>query len=216
MRIHFGEFDLDRETRQLFRGDEELHLVPKAFDFLDFLLSQKPRVVSRERIRDRLWPGTFVSESTLATVVNEVRAALGDDPKRPRFIRTLRGHGYAFFGETVSGGPEAARSARRSVSLRLVLDDREVALHEGENLLGREEDGVLWIDAPTVSRRHARIVVKEDSAVLEDLGSKNGTHLKGVRLTAPVPLADGDEIWLGQVPLTFRVLAAGGPTRTAR
>ena len=216
MRITFGEFALDRETRQLFRGDEELHLVPKAFDFLDYLLSQKPRIVSRERIRGRLWPGTFVSESTLATVVNEVRAALGDDPKRPRFIRTVRGHGYAFFGETVAGASEAPRSARRSVSLRLVLDDREVALHEGENLLGREEDGVLWIDAPTVSRRHARIVVTAGSAVLEDLGSKNGTHLQGVRLTAPVTLADGDEIWLGQVPLTFRVLAAGGPTRTAR
>jgi DNA-binding winged helix-turn-helix (wHTH) protein len=216
MRIHFGEFALDRDTRQLFRGDEELHLGPKAFDFLDFLLSQKPRVVPRERIRDRLWPGTFISESTLATVVNEVRAALGDDPKRPRFIRTVRGHGYAFFGETVSGVSEAPRSPRRGVSFRLVLDDREVALHEGENLLGREEEGVLWIDAPTVSRRHARIVVAGGSAVLEDLGSKNGTHLKGVRLTAPVPLADGDEIWLGQVPLTFRVLAAGGPTRTAR
>ena len=50
--------------------------------------------------------------------------------------------------------------------------------------------------------------------MLEDLGSKNGTHLKGARLTAPVVLTDGDEIWLGQVPLTFRVLAAG-PTRTA-
>lgn len=216
MRIHFGEFALDRETRQLFRGDEELHLKPKAFDFLDFLLSQKPRVVPRERIRDRLWPGTFVSESTLATVVNEVRAALGDDPKRPRFIRTLRGHGYAFFAETLSGGAEAPCLPRRSVSLRLVLDDREVALHEGENRLGREEDGVLWIDAPTVSRRHARIVVTGGHAVLEDLGSKNGTHLKGVKVTAPVPLADGDEIWLGQVPMTFRVLAAGGPTRTAR
>jgi len=216
MRIHFGEFALDRETRQLFQRDEELHLKPKAFDFLDFLLSQKPRVVSRERIRDRLWPGTYISESTLATVVTEVRAALGEDPKRPRFIRTLRGHGYAFFGETASGASEAPRSARRAVSFRLVLDDREVALREGENLLGREEDGVLWIDAPTVSRRHARIVVAGGSAVLEDLGSKNGTHLKGVRLTAPVPLADGDEIWLGQVPLTFRVLAAGGPTRTAR
>jgi DNA-binding winged helix-turn-helix (wHTH) protein len=215
MRIHFGEFALDRETRQLFRGDEELHLVPKAFDFLDYLLSQKPRVVPRERIRCRLWPGTFVSESTLATVVNEVRAALGDDPKRPRFIRTVRGHGYAFFGETVFDASEPPSSARRSVSLRLVMDEREVALHEGENLLGREEDAVLWIDAPTVSRRHARIVVRDGSAVLEDIGSKNGTRLRGVKLTAPVTLADGDEIWLGQVPLTFRVLAAGGPTRTA-
>ena len=216
MRIHFGEFALDRDTRQLFRGDEELHVGPKAFDFLDFLLSQMPRVVSRERIRDRLWPGTFISESTLATVVNEVRAALGDDPKRPRFIRTVRGHGYAFCGETVAPVPEAPASPRRRISLRLVLDDREVALHEGENLLGRVEDGVVWLDAPTVSRRHARIVVSGDSAVLEDLGSKNGTRLKGARLSAPVTLADGDEIWLGEVPLTFRVLAAGGPTRTAR
>ncbi len=216
MRIHFGEFALDRDTRQLLRGDEELHVGPKGFDFLDFLLSQKPRVVSRERIRDRLWPGTFISESTLATVVNEVRAALGDDPKRPRFIRTVRGHGYAFRGQTVAPAPEAPLSPRRGVSLRLVLDDREVALHEGENLLGRVEDGVVWIDAPTVSRRHARIVVSGDSAVLEDLGSKNGTRLKGVRLAAPVTLADGDEIWLGEIPLTFRVLAAGGPTRTAR
>lgn len=59
-------------------------------------------------------------------------------------------------------------------------------------------------------------MVSEEGVLLEDLGSKNGTHVKGVRLTGPVPLADGDEIWLGQVPLTFRVLAAGGPTRTAR
>lgn len=214
MRIHFGEFALDRDTRQLFRGDEEVHLVPKAFDFLEFLLSQKPRAVPRERIRDRLWPGTFVSESTLATIVSEVRAALGDDPKRPRFIRTLRGHGYAFVGETALGVAGAPRSPR-GVSLRLVTDEREVALREGENLLGREADAVLWIDAPTVSRRHARIVVTGESAVLEDLGSKNGTRLRGARLTEPVALSDGDEIWLGQVPLTFRVLAAGAPTRTA-
>jgi DNA-binding winged helix-turn-helix (wHTH) protein len=216
MRIHFGEFALDRDTRQLFRGSDERHVGPKAFDFLDFLVSQRPRVVSRERIRDRLWPGTFISESTLATVVNEVRAALGDDPKRPHFIRTVRGHGYAFRAEAVAAAPEPAPSPRRGTCLRLVLDDREVTLHEGENLLGRVESGVVWLDAPTVSRRHARIVVSGDSAVLEDLGSKNGTRLKGVRLLAPVTLADGDEIWLGEVPLTFRVFAAGGPTRTAR
>jgi pSer/pThr/pTyr-binding forkhead associated (FHA) protein len=69
-------------------------------------------------------------------------------------------------------------------------------MHFGEFDLDRETRRVLWIDAPTVSRRHARIVVTEGTAVLEDLGSKNGTHLNGVRLTAPVTLADGDEIWL--------------------
>ena len=216
MRIHFGEFVLDRDTRQLLRGERELHVGPKAFDFLDFLISQKPRVVSRARIRDRLWPGTFISESTLATVVNEVRAALGDDPKQPRFIRTVRGHGYAFQAEASAAAPDAPPSPRRGTSFHLVLEDREVTLHEGENLLGRVEDGVVWLDAPTVSRRHARIVVADGGAVLEDLGSKNGTFLKGRRLTAPVSLSDGDVIVLGQLPVTFRALAAGGPTRTAR
>ena len=216
MRLHFGEFVLDRDTRQLVRGDRELHLGAKAFDFLDFLITQTPRVVSRARIRDRLWPGTFISESTLATVVNEVRAALGDDPKKPRFIRTVRGHGYAFQGEASATPPDPPPSPHRGPSFHLVLEDREATLHEGENLLGRVENGVLWLDAPTVSRRHARIVVSGDEAVLEDLGSKNGTFLKGKKLSAPVELSDGDVIWLGQVPVTFRVLAAGGPTRTAR
>jgi DNA-binding winged helix-turn-helix (wHTH) protein len=216
MRIHFGEFVLDRDTRQLVRGDLELHLGAKAFDFLDFLIAQTPRVVSRARIRDRLWPGTFISESTLATVVNEVRAALGDDPKQPRFIRTVRGHGYAFHGEVSAAVPGAPPSPHPGVSFHLVLEDREATLREGENLLGRVENGVLWLDAPTVSRRHARVVVAGGEAFLEDLGSKNGTFLKGKKLSAPVALSDGDVIWLGQVAVTFRVLSAGGPTRTAR
>lgn len=216
MRIHFGEFVLDRDTRQLVRADQELHLGAKAFDFLDFLVAQSPRVVTRARIRDRLWPDTFISESTLATVVNEVRAALGDAPKQPRFIRTVRGHGYAFHGEISAAAPGAPPPTHTGASFHLVLEDREATLREGENLLGRVENGVLWLDAPTVSRRHARVVVAGGEAVLEDLGSKNGTFLKGKKLSAPVALSDGDVIWLGQVAVTFRVLAAGGPTRTAR
>jgi pSer/pThr/pTyr-binding forkhead associated (FHA) protein len=57
-----------------------------------------------------------------------------------------------------------------------------------------------------VSRRHARIVVAGGQATLEDLGSKNGTFLRGKRLTSPAVLSDGDEILLGRVPMTFRVL----------
>ena len=215
MRIHFGEFALDRDTRQLVRGDEELHLGPKAFDFLDFLISPDAAGRLAGAIRDRLWPGTFISESTLATVVNEVRAALGttrDAPLHP----DRPGPRIRVSGETSSAAADAPPSPRRGASFHLVLEDREVTLHEGENLLGRVEDGVLWLDGPMVSRRHARVVVAGGDAVLEDLGSKNGTFLKGERLSAPVSLSDGDVIWLGQVAVTFRVLAAGGPTRTAR
>ena len=65
-----------------------------------------------------------------------------------------------------------------------------------------------------MSRRHARIVVGEGGATLEDLGSKNGTFRRGVRIEAPVPLADEDEFRLGQVSLTLRVLPIDAATRT--
>ncbi len=68
------------------------------------------------------------------------------------------------------------------------------------------DEGVAWFESPTVSRRHARIVVEGGKATLEDLGSKNGTFLRGERISSPRPLVDGDEILLGRVHMTFRVL----------
>jgi hypothetical protein len=79
MSLRFGDFVLDPGPRQLRRGEEERHFGPKAFELLELLLRQRPNVVTKEAIHDRLWPGTFVSASTLATVVGEVRSALDDD-----------------------------------------------------------------------------------------------------------------------------------------
>src|SRR5215468_8587554 len=85
MRVYFGDLAIDRDARQLLRGEQEVHLGPKAYDLLDLLLRHRPQVVAKEKIRDRLWPSTFVSESTLLTVVTDLRTALEDDPRRPRF-----------------------------------------------------------------------------------------------------------------------------------
>jgi pSer/pThr/pTyr-binding forkhead associated (FHA) protein len=68
------------------------------------------------------------------------------------------------------------------------------------------DEGIIWFESPTVSRRHARILVAGAAATLEDLGSKNGTFLGGRRLDSPSPVSDGDEIRLGRVRMTFRVL----------
>ena len=68
-RVRFGDFVLDRGTRQLRRGDAERHLGGKAFELLELLLERRPNVVAKQGIRDHLWPGTFVADSTLATVV---------------------------------------------------------------------------------------------------------------------------------------------------
>ncbi len=206
MVVRFDEFAVDFGSRQLRRGVEPVHLGPKAFELLELLLRSRPRVLSKAHLRDELWPRTFVSESNLTSVVTELRSALGDDARRPRFIRTVYGFGYAF-----SGAAEESPDTRRPVAapgdrLRLFLDDREIALREGENLMGRLDEGVAWFESPTVSRRHARIMVREGRATLEDLGSKNGTFLRGQRLASPSALADGDEIRLGRVRMTFRVL----------
>jgi DNA-binding winged helix-turn-helix (wHTH) protein len=211
MRVTFGDFVLDRGARQLRQGGEERRLGPKAFELLELLLSQRPNVVDRARIRDRLWPGTFVSESTLATVVAEVRAALDEDPKRPLFLRTVHGVGFAFCGQATESGPRTP--AGRTI-YRLVLEDREIVLHPGENVLGRDEEGVVWLESPGVSRRHARIVVEGGAVVLEDLASKNGTFVRGERISAPTPLVDGDVFRVGRITMTLRAGQADQPTRT--
>ncbi len=169
----------------------------------------------RPQLQDRLWPKTFVAETSLRRVIAEIRAALGDDEGRPRFIRNVRGFGYAFCGAVVE---EAAsrRAARASMACRLEWGGREIALREGENILGRTDDAVAWIDSPSVSRRHARIVVSSTTAMIEDLGSKNGTSVSGRRIDRPTLLEGGDQIVLGKVLMTYRVFRATGSTETKR
>jgi DNA-binding winged helix-turn-helix (wHTH) protein len=213
MHVRFGDFVLDTGTRQLRRGQEERRLGPKAFELLELLLSQRPNVVTRERIRHRLWPDTFVSESALATVVTEIRAALDEDPKQPRFLRTVHRVGYAFCGEAAESGARPAASLRPT-AYRLILQDREVPLRPGENLLGRVTDGAVWLDSPTVSRRHARIVVEGGGVTLEDLGSKNGTFVGEKRISGPTAITDGDAFRIGRVHMTLRMVREDEETCT--
>jgi pSer/pThr/pTyr-binding forkhead associated (FHA) protein len=76
-------------------------------------------------------------------------------------------------------------------------------LREGENVLGRDEGLSVSLDEPSVSRRHARITVAGQLAFLEDLGSRNGTFVRGNRVDGPVPIEDGDAIRLGWARLVF-------------
>ncbi len=165
------------------------------------LLACRPRAVAKAEIHERLWPDTFVSDSSLARLASEVRAAIGDDARHPRLLRTVHRHGYAFSG-TVAVQPEEERS--RTASCRLLWAERRIPLVEGENLLGRGDEAGIRIDVGRVSRLHARIVVDRERALLEDLGSKNGTFLRGVRVDGPAELADGDEIGIGTVVLLFQ------------
>lgn len=88
---------------------------------------------------------------------------------------------------------------------RLIWGEREIALREGENLLGRAPEVALWVDHGSVSRRHARLTIRDGQAVLEDLGSRHGTRVDGAPIQQPAPLTDGARIELGSVSMVFRV-----------
>ena len=140
MRVRFGPYVLDLESRQLLRGDDVVHLSPKAFELLSILVSHRPKALSKSDLQERLWPGTFVVEKNLANLVSEIRDAFGDDPANPRFIRTVHRFGYAF-RETVPRG-ETGRPASRGgdVSFRLKWMNGRVTLEEGEHVIGRDPD----------------------------------------------------------------------------
>jgi len=214
MRVRFGECVLDTDTRELLRAGNAVPISGKALRLLEVLVEKRPTALSKGHLQDLVWPDVFVSEATLAAVVSQLRTALGDDARRPAFIRTVYGFGYAFYGEVEddAGGHGAKRPVSR---YRLIWERREIVLAEGENVLGRGPESIEWIDRDTVSRRHVRIFIAADKVTIEDLGSKNGTLLRGRRLEGTVALSDGDEIRLGSVPLTFRVLRAPRSTATA-
>ena len=214
MRVRFGTFTVDSESRQLRQGDEERHLSPKAFDFLCLLLDNRPRALSKTEIHARLWPATFVSDATLTSLVAEVRSALSETAGDAVFVRTVHRFGYAFEGGVTELTLPARASSADLARCWIVWEWGQVALSDGEHLLGRDGDVAVWLESPTVSRHHARIRVNGLEATVEDLGSKNGTFLHGHRLTAPAPLADGDEISVGSVLVRFRRPEPGVTTET--
>lgn len=198
MRVHFGQFTLDTDSRRLQCGEADRHLSTKGFDLLCLLVQNRPRALSKAELFDRLWPATFVSDATLTSLVAEVRSALGESARSAQFVRTVHRHGYAFTGAATDLLPPPP--ARWWV----VWEWGERALADGEHLLGRDSGVAVWLESPTVSRHHAKVSVNEAAATVEDLGSKNGTYLRGERVLAPTALEDGDELRLGSVVVRLR------------
>jgi hypothetical protein len=152
-----------------------------------------------------------VAEANLPSLVAEIRGATGDSADEPRYIRTIHRFGYAFCG-IVSDGAAEGEAGARPLGSWLMCEGRQIRLAEGDNIIGREPEAAVWLDFFTVSRRHARLVISGGRATLEDLGSKNGTQVRGERISAPADLVDGDEIRIGAVVLSFRMPTRPGST----
>lgn len=231
MKVRFGKFTLDSEARRLVRqGGAEIHLSPKAFDLLRLLIERRPNVLSKAALHAQIWPRTFVVDANLTVLVSELRRALADNAREPRFIRTVHAFGYAFCGEAVDldvSGPDSSDPFDSEDSLRagasgarcwLMWNERAIVLADGENIIGRDPGCSVWVDASGVSRRHARVDVDRDGDVvrLEDLGSKNGTFLNGSPIRGVVEVSDGNVIQVGRVELTVRIWSRGKSPETER
>jgi DNA-binding winged helix-turn-helix (wHTH) protein len=210
MPVQFGPFTLDAAQRHLRREGEVVHLTPKAFELLLLLVNQAPRVIGKRELHERLWPTTFVSDATLVGLVKELRRALHDHDDHAPVIRTVHRVGYAFCPEVQA----ADARTRARVWHWLVCRGRRTVLSEGENIIGRDPGSDVWLDVAGVSRRHARIIVADHEALVEDLGSKNGTMVRDERVRETVALQDGASITFGPVAGVYRTSTAGMSTET--
>lgn len=215
MHVRFADYDLDTGARQLLRGADAIHLSPKAFELLKVLVENRPRALSKQELLDRIWPGVFVSDASLARAVSEIRDAIADHSRSDGFLQTVHAFGYRFATAGVvempgSSSPELSEGP----ACWLVGRDLEFRLSDGEHIVGREPGVSIRLDSPKVSRHHARVTAKGREVSVEDLTSKNGTFVRGVRIQEQTRLNPGDEIQIGPIKLTFRIVEGLGATAT--
>jgi len=219
MAYRFGPFLYDPVSRGLWKAGVEIPLTHKSRELLRVFLHSPGKLLTREEIVEKIWPDMAVTDDALRYQVSELRKALGEHGEE--FIQTIHREGYRWEAPVRSVADRPVRPSDAGLPdppgarFRLVLEKREVQLVEGENVIGRDPDAALWIDHPSVSRRHARIVIFGGKATLEDLGSKNGTLLGGKRIQERSPLADGDQLRIGPEEMIFRA-ALAYTTRTEK
>ncbi len=117
--VRFGAFEADLRSRELRKQGRQLRIQDQPFAILALLLEQAGTVVTREELRERLWPSdTFVDfDHSLNTAVNKLREVLGDSATKPRFIETLARRGYRFVAEVQTEGPIEPSPALGSASV---------------------------------------------------------------------------------------------------
>lgn len=169
-----------------------------------------PRALSKRELQESVWPDTFVVEANLQHLIGEIRSVLGDDPRQPRYLRTVYGFGYAF----QAASPALEHHAPTQVLCRLRWDGGRATLGEGEHTVGRDAGADILLDSASVSRQHARICLTGTDVTVEDLGSKNGTYVQGLRAEGIVRLTDRDDVRFGTVRVSVRISSAAQSTET--
>jgi len=130
----FPPFRLDTVNQCVLRGDglaeERVLLAPKAFVVLRYLVEHPGRLVAHEELLDALWPKTYIQPEVLKSHIAAIRAALGDDARKPIFIETMSRRGYRFIAPVTEGASTSGAAASRPAKVLVGRDDALAQLHQ--------------------------------------------------------------------------------------
>ena len=201
-----GEWLVEPDLNLISRGTETVRLEAKVMELLVFLASRGSRLVTRRELFDGVWGTEFICDNTLTHAISELRTALDDDARNPKFIETIHRRGYRVLMPVTSPEGRSMADPGLPSEFRVLTGTRSVQLRQGVNLIGRASEATVRVDSVWVSRHHACITIEGRSATVEDLDSRNATFLNGFKLTRPTPLTDGDTIYLGKLSNALRFI----------
>jgi DNA-binding winged helix-turn-helix (wHTH) protein len=118
--FEFDDVVVDLESGELRKAGTAVSLEPKAFELLVYFLLHRGRLIEKQELLDAVWSGAFVTDNALTRVIAQLRRALGDEAREPRYLQTVPKRGYRFVAEVEERAPEA-RSDSRGDRRRFVL-----------------------------------------------------------------------------------------------
>lgn len=171
-RYRFGPFEVCLETGELLKNGRRVHLQRKPFEVLAALLERPGKLVSRESLRQRLWPAdTFVDfDNGVNTALSKLREALGDSSEKPQYIETLEGRGYRFLSSVEELGAQPANELRQlELERKRIAPDVMLVELAGKVVYGPECRQIEWLVAELLQHGEKKIVF--DISSVEQLDS---------------------------------------------
>jgi predicted ATPase/DNA-binding winged helix-turn-helix (wHTH) protein len=187
-RIIFDPFCLDLANECLWQGSQAIKLRPKVFAVLNYLLGHPRQLVTKEDLLNAVWPETFVGDAVLKVAVRQLREALGDDPKFPRFIETAHRRGYRFIGQIAESGQTQANH-REIGNDRVVSGSLLRAADAPQRVVGRDEalsQMRSWLERMLLGKRQIVFVTGEagiGKTVLVDTFARSIASDRSIRIS---------------------------------
>jgi adenylate cyclase len=213
----FDDYCLDVDRQELRHGTKPVDVEPQVFDLLQFIISNRERVVSKDDLIEHVWHGRIVSDSTLTSRITAARQAIGDSGNRQRLIRTIARKGIRFIGEVRDD--QSTSASDKAASAPGLPDKPSIAVLPFENMSGDPKqqfvaDGIAEDIITALSRYPSLFVIARNSSftfkgraidlktvgrdlgvryVLEGSLRKSGNRL---RVTAQlIEAATGNHVW---------------------